>query len=82
MHLEYKITMTPNGRIVLPIKIREQLGIQTGDQLLLVLNKELKIIPMKESIRTIQQKIKKHNPTGISLVTSLKKTRLEESENE
>ncbi|MCX7114695.1 MAG: AbrB/MazE/SpoVT family DNA-binding domain-containing protein [Gammaproteobacteria bacterium] len=82
MHAEYKITVQANGRVVLPIKIREQMGIETGDQLLLVWDKDLKITPLKESVRQIQQKIKKHNTQGISLVDSLKQTRLTESKHE
>lgn len=80
--MEYKITVHANGRLVLPIKIREQMGIVAGDPVLLVLDKELKIIPLKESLRQIQQKIKKHNTQSISLVDSLKKTRQSESKNE
>ena len=82
MHMEYKITLQANGRLVLPVKIRKQLGITTGDKILLVLDKELKIIPLKETLRQIQEKVKKHNTEGISLVNSLKETRMAESKNE
>lgn len=82
MHMEYKITIQPNGRMVLPIKIREQMGITAGDQILLVLDKELRMIPLKETLRQIQAKVKKHNKQGLSLVSSLKQTRLTESDHE
>ena len=82
MHLEYKLTIQANGRLVLPIKIREQLGLVTGDQILLVLDKDLKIIPLKETLRHIQDKIKKMNKEGISLVGALKQTRQSEFDHE
>lgn len=82
MHTEYKITIKANGRLVLPIKVREQLGITAGDQFLLIVDKDLKMISLKESIRRMQEKVKKHNAQGISLVRSLKKTRSDEMNNE
>ncbi len=75
MHLEYKITVKENGRLVLPIKIREQLGITKGDQLLFILDKELKVVPLKTSLKQFQERIKNVNKKHISLVDSLKETR-------
>lgn len=82
MHAEYKITIKENGRFVLPIKVREKLGITAGDQLLLVLDKDIRIIPLKESLHRFQQRVKSCNKQNISLVDSLKKTRLAEFDNE
>ena len=39
MLLEYKVTIFENGRINIPTKIRDQLHISSGDQLMLVFDK-------------------------------------------
>ncbi|HJD65266.1 MAG TPA: AbrB/MazE/SpoVT family DNA-binding domain-containing protein [Rickettsia endosymbiont of Diachasma alloeum] len=80
MHIEYKVTVSENGRINIPTKIRDQLHISSGDQLMLVFDKELKLIPLKSKIRAFQELVKSKN--NISLVDSLIKSRKEEFDNE
>jgi AbrB family looped-hinge helix DNA binding protein len=82
MQLEYKVTVGENGRLILPIKIREQLNLLTGDQVMLVLNEELKLIPLKDKVRKLQAMIKSRNPENISLVDSLIESRRKESRDE
>lgn len=82
MQLEYKVTVGENGRLILPIKIREQLNLLTGDQVMLVLNEELKLIPIKDKVRELQAMIKSRNPENISLVDSLIESRRKESRDE
>ncbi|MBP9726894.1 MAG: AbrB/MazE/SpoVT family DNA-binding domain-containing protein [Gammaproteobacteria bacterium] len=82
MQAEYKVTLKENGRLVLPIKIREKLGVVAGDQLLFSMGDELKVTSLKASVRECQQIVKKYNVKNISLVDSLKKTRQEESNND
>lgn len=82
MQLEYKVTVGENGRVILPIKIREQLNLLTGDQVMLVLDEELKVIPLKDKVRKLQAMIKSRNPENISLVDSLIEGRRKESRNE
>ena len=80
MQKKYKVTVGNNGRLVLPYKLREDLHIKSGDQVLLVLDQELKIIPLKESFKQIQQLVKSYNTNNISLVDSLKTTRTQEKD--
>lgn len=79
---EYKVTLKENGRLILPIKIREKLGIVAGDQLLFSLGDELKVTSLKTSVRECQQIVQKYNVKKISLVDSLKQTRQEDSEHD
>lgn len=79
---EYKITLKENGRLILPIKIREKLGVVAGDQLLFSLGNELKVTSLKTSVRECQEIIQKYNVNKISLVDSLKQTRQEDSEHD
>lgn len=82
MQAEYKVTLKENGRLVLPIKIREKLGVVAGDQLLFSLGDELKVTPLKAAVRECQQIVQEYNVNKISLVDSLKKTRQEELDND
>ncbi len=82
MQAEYKVTLKENGRLVLPMKIREKLGVVAGDQLLFSLGDELKVTSLKTSIRECQQIVQKYNVNKISLVDSLKQARQEELDND
>ena len=46
---------------LIPTKIRDQLHISSGDQLMLVFDKELKLIPLKSKIRAFQELVKSKN---------------------
>lgn len=82
MSLSFKTTIGANGRVLLPTKIREKLNLFQGDQVSIVLDDELKIIPLKDTIRKIQTSIKARNPQNISLVDSLIENRRQELQNE
>lgn len=83
MHLEFKSTLGENGRVVLPAKLRHALDISSGDQIVFVLeNQELKVIPLKKTIKHFQSLVSKLNKDKISLVDSLLASRRRELENE
>lgn len=75
------VTISENGRINIPTKIRNQLHISSEDQLMLVFDKELKLIPLKNKIKEFQALVKSKNKNNISLVDSLIKSRKEEFDN-
>jgi len=80
--MEYKVTIGENGRILIPAKIREHFKISSGDQIIIQAGDELKIIPVKNMVHQFQSLIKNLNKKNISLVDSLKETRIEEFKNE
>ncbi len=82
MHLEYKVTLGNNGRLLLPAKIRKHFKIAEGDQLMLVADQELKLVPLKNIVHQFQAFVKSHNKNKISLVDSLRNTRSEDFNNE
>jgi len=82
MHLEYKVTIGENGRILLPAKIREHLHVSAGDQLMLILDKDLRITPIKKLVKEFQALVKSYNKNNISLVESLKESRRQDSKKE
>ncbi len=82
MHLAYIVTISENGKINIPTKIRNQLHISSGDQLMLVFDKESKLIPLKNKIKALQALVKSKNKNNITLINSLIESRKKEFNNE
>lgn len=78
--MEFKTKMNENGRIVVPVKIREQLGFLPGDELILrVESDELHISSVKSAVKRAQALVKSRVKVK-SLVTELFKMRKEDQE--
>ena len=82
MAQQYKLTVGENGRVAIPAKIRKYLKIGSGDQILMVMDQDVRIIPIKDELKNFQNLIKEQNPNNISLVDSLISQRRKEAENE
>ncbi len=81
--LTVKTKVAEGGRIVIPTKLRQALGIEIGENVTLsVKNNTLQITTQKEALRRIQALVRKHVPEGVSLVDELIKDRREEAANE
>jgi AbrB family looped-hinge helix DNA binding protein len=81
--LTVKAKVTEGGRIVIPTKLRQALGIEIGENVTLsVKNNTLQITTQKEALRRIQALVRKHVPEGVSLVDELIKERREEAADE
>lgn len=78
----YKSTVSDSGAIAIPSKIRKALNLKAGDRVCVVLDDELKIIPMRAAMKDLQAIVKQHSKNDISLVDSLFKSRKEDLENE
>lgn len=78
MHLECKLTLGEGGRLIIPAKIRKHLALHAGDQVILVLDGTLQVIPVKEEIKKFQALVKARNKNNVSLVESLFSTRKQE----
>jgi len=81
--LTVKTKVAEGGRIVIPTKLRQALGIEIGENVTLsIKNNTLQITTQKEALRRIQALVRKHVPEGVSLVDELIKDRREEAANE
>jgi AbrB family looped-hinge helix DNA binding protein len=69
---ETRARVNENGRVVIPASVRQALGINPGDEVVLrVEDDELRITTMKHRIERAKQLIRKHVKTGTSLVDDL-----------
>lgn len=83
MHLEFKSTIGENGRVILPAKLRQNLQLSSGDQIVFILdNEELKVVPLKNTVKQFQSRISNLNKDKISLVDSLLASRRHEAKSE
>jgi AbrB family looped-hinge helix DNA binding protein len=81
--MEFKVQVHSGGRVVLPSKLRKELNIQNGDEIVLRLeNGSIRLVPLNQAIRIAQQSVKKYVPKGTSLVADLIQARREESTHE
>lgn len=81
--LTVRTKITEGGRIVIPAKLRQALGIEIGENVTLsIKDNALQITTQKEALRRIQALVRKHVPKGVSLVDELIEDRREEAANE
>lgn len=73
---QHNLVVSENGRVVIPVIFRKQLGIKAGDEIVAYLNKNNEIIlhSPKQSLAKLQQLVLSKNKKG-SLVDSLIKMR-------
>jgi bifunctional DNA-binding transcriptional regulator/antitoxin component of YhaV-PrlF toxin-antitoxin module len=71
------------GRFVVPARFRKQMGWALGDKLSLeVVDNELRVISVKQAIRSAQELVARRVPAGVSLVEELIRERREEARRE
>ena len=81
MNKDVKARIGENGRIVIPASFRKALGIPSGGEVVLHLDKDgVKITTTKLRIAEAQRKVRKYIPAGISLVDELILERRAESQ--
>lgn len=69
------------GRLVIPAEYRKALGIDTGDELVLVLeDQSLRVLTPREGIRRAQALVRSYIPEGRRLSEELIRERRQESE--
>jgi bifunctional DNA-binding transcriptional regulator/antitoxin component of YhaV-PrlF toxin-antitoxin module len=68
---------------VLPSKLRKELQIKAGDEIILRLeNGSIRLVPLHQAVIIAQQTVKKYVPKGTSLVADLIQARKEEAVHE
>lgn len=75
-----KAKIAEGGRVVIPAGYRKSLGVQVGDEVILVLeNREVRILTQQRAIEKAQALVRRYVPEGRSLVDELIRERREES---
>ena len=78
--MEFKVQIHSGGRFVLPAKLRKELQIKAGDEIVLRLeNGSIRLVPLHQAVLMAQLSVKKYVPEGTSLVDDLIQARREES---
>ena len=77
--MNVKTTIGEGGRIVIPIRIRNAIGLEIGDKVTLsIKDNSLHITTQKEALRRLKALVREHVPVGVSLVDELIQDRREE----
>lgn len=78
-----KVTLGPDGRIVIPAPLREALGFKENETLFLSVEEgELRIRTLEVMMRRVQALVRRYIPEGVSLVDELLEDRRREVEEE
>ena len=81
--MEFRVQIHSGGRFVIPSKLRKELQIKTGDEIVLSLEDgSIRLVPLHQAVRIAQQTVKKYVPKGTSLVADLIQARKEEAMHE
>jgi len=81
--MEFRVQVHSGGRFVLPSKLRKELQIKVGDEIVLRLeNGSIRLVPLNQAVIIAQKTVKKYVPKGTSLVADLIQARKEESAHE
>jgi bifunctional DNA-binding transcriptional regulator/antitoxin component of YhaV-PrlF toxin-antitoxin module len=68
------------GRFVVPARFRKEMGWEFGDKLTLeVVENELRVVSMRQAIRSAQEMVARQVPAGVSLADTLIRERREEA---
>lgn len=81
--MEMTTQMGKSGRIVVPAKFRRALGLQPGDEIVLLLERgAIRLIPLRQAVTMAQETVRQYVPQGTSLVDQLIQARREEAARE
>ena len=83
MELQARVRVGEKGRIVIPVEIREAMGIRVGDSVEMRFEDyELRVSTRRARIRRVQEWARKVIPPGVSLSEELSAERREAARNE
>ena len=80
---EERVRMSDGGRVVIPLQIREAMGVKPGDELVMRLeDKVLRVYSLDEAVRQAQAVVRRYVEPGRSLSAELIRDRRREAESE
>ena len=83
MATETRLRINENGRVVIPASFRKALGINPGDEVILLLgDDELRITTMKRRIERAQRHARRYLKPGVSIVDEFLAERREAAKRE
>ena len=72
MAQETRLRVNENGRIVIPAQFRKALGIEVGDEIVLVIeDDELRITTLQRRLQKARERAKRYLKPGTSLASEL-----------
>lgn len=76
-----KATVDKSGSVLLPQSLRDELGVQPGDDVVIdIVDGTLRIRTVQSAIREAQRRLRRHVPPGVSLADELIADRKAEAE--
>ena len=83
METEVRLRVNENGRIVIPASFRKALGINVGDEVVMLIDdEELRITTLRHRLTRAQRLVRKHVKAGTSLADELISQRREAARDE
>jgi len=80
---EVRLKVNENGRVVIPLEFRRALGVQAGDEVILIWkDDEIRITTMRRRIERAQRHARQYVKPGVSLVDELIAERREAAKRE
>ncbi len=80
---EARTRLSENGRIVIPASIRSSLGLEPGEEVILIVDDgELRVTTSRKRAERAQRLVRRHVPKGVSLATELIADRRKEAASE
>lgn len=77
------VTMSANGRLVIPAALRAELGMAGGGAFVATVEDGvIRLVPLREVIRRVQANVRRYVPAGSDLAAELSAERRREAERE
>ena len=81
--MEKMTSISKNGRLVIPSRFRKELGLESGDEVILrIEGRSIRLIPLGEAVNRAQSLVNSHTLPGTSLVDALLEDRKSEASSE
>jgi AbrB family looped-hinge helix DNA binding protein len=79
--LETRTKIGLGGRVVIPARYRKTIGVEVGDEVVLILDGgEVRVMTPRQAVREAQALVRKHIPAGSKLASELIEERRREKE--